>query len=412
MVYPGFQKYTTMWWEKFLGYAFVAPAFFFMIYLSLTVLAQLNITDGSFSGALQAESSDTAAATVFLNYILVIGLLYASLMVAKQMGAAGAGQAMNIAKATGKKMRTTATTAALYAPRVGVRLGGVGVRLGTGAASSRMLKSFNKWQGKNPDDQSKKGKVARKILAGLNVDRGIVNTLEKGTNVKAGLHYSYKENADYEDERRRRLTAETAVQKRATAITEGVQASKIPVGPINPLAMKELSDAMRDLTEKQLTEDVELNVLTNENVAVHLSTKQIETLEKSGKYSDAEITNIKTARRDGFQNIATQTGGADSAYNTERSPEWLAQKGVDEISKMPMDVFTSEHMAPYLTPPMIEAKMKSGISKGEVKEIRDTINAEIVNDLGSIAGGSGYTRQWVKWTENNTYGGRLDLTTS
>lgn len=96
--------------HQLISYAFVAPAFLFMIYLSLTVLQTINSTD-TFAAAFNPRNQ-AGAFQLIVYFFLVVGLMFASLLVARQMGVAGATQAVNIANAAQKKARIYAARAA------------------------------------------------------------------------------------------------------------------------------------------------------------------------------------------------------------------------------------------------------------------------------------------------------------
>ena len=57
-VYPGMSKYTSMWLNTLLKNAFLAPAYLFMIYISVLVMDKLA-TGGSFAAVL-AVAEDLA----------------------------------------------------------------------------------------------------------------------------------------------------------------------------------------------------------------------------------------------------------------------------------------------------------------------------------------------------------------
>ncbi len=82
------------WWSKFFKQAFFAPAFAFFIYLSISVLANGPI--------IKSNATTGFNAGFVINYIIVIGLLFGSLLAAQQMGAYGASGAVSLAKKWGK----------------------------------------------------------------------------------------------------------------------------------------------------------------------------------------------------------------------------------------------------------------------------------------------------------------------
>ena len=94
-IYPGLSKYTNMWVNTLLKNAFLAPAFLFMMYLSLMVTRELA-GKGAFSAAFSANSVADGSFSIFLQFFVIIAFMIGSLMVAKTMGAFGADQSIKI----------------------------------------------------------------------------------------------------------------------------------------------------------------------------------------------------------------------------------------------------------------------------------------------------------------------------
>lgn len=404
MIFPGMQPYMAKWWRGFISNALVAPAFMFMLYLSLMAAEALQDDTGTLGAAFANPSGAEGTFMVILMFFVIMGFLVASLMVAKQFGTVGADRAVSMGRTALNKTRT------------GIQ--GFAGRNTIGRGSNWAQEKFTRWQEKPTENQSRLGRAMRTAAAATNFDRAAINVTEKGKSAKFGSGRSYNDAENVDKDRKKRLAAGAEEQRREQNIHAGIEATKVSVaGSIDQKTMDELAKAMKGLTEKQLTEGMKLEVLTNENVAVHLSEKNIETLEKSGKYSEAEIGSIKDARKKGFINIAREGKDATgkplphSAYNASRNPEWLANKGTDELAKMPTEVFTAEGMAEHLTPAMVEAKMKSGVSKNELEKIRENIDRVIAQDQLNASSNDGgpYTKQWKKWSERTAVGARLGL---
>lgn len=113
MIFPRLGQYGKDWWGIFLKNAFVAPAYLFMIYLSLWAISGISDPDGgSFSGAfLTNQAGDQVQNGTFfivLYFFVVTGFLIASLYVAKRMSVYGGEAAMKMVSSTGKFIRTEA----------------------------------------------------------------------------------------------------------------------------------------------------------------------------------------------------------------------------------------------------------------------------------------------------------------
>lgn len=109
-ILPGFQKHASAWWNKFLSYAFFAPAYIFMLYLGLYTLIQLSngmSGMGSYADAL-GSTWKPEMFTIFLFYALGIGFLMAATKVGQNMSVAGSTLAMNTTQGALRKMRSGA----------------------------------------------------------------------------------------------------------------------------------------------------------------------------------------------------------------------------------------------------------------------------------------------------------------
>ena len=99
-IVPSFQSYWSKWWSKFFSWTFFAPASAFFLYLALTAAENLG-------------KKELAVGTDFLGLggtmqngaqmAVLGGLLVGGLVVAQQMGIAGAAGAIGLAKNVGKK---------------------------------------------------------------------------------------------------------------------------------------------------------------------------------------------------------------------------------------------------------------------------------------------------------------------
>lgn len=398
-VFPKLDKFGKQWQGYFISQVLVGPVFLFMLYFSYRALEGFSTLQ------------EYTLTNVLVYFVIVIGFVSMSLVVAKKIGAYGASQAINIGKGAANGARSFATNTGLYIPRALTRWG-------VGGVSNIAQDKFTAWQAK------KTGGFARSAVAFTNLDNSIIGATEAGKKAKFGLSASYKDVEDRNKNRRIRITGQQAAMDRTAKIDSAISAieNNTNNSPLSNDVMKDFASSIKDLTDSQLTEHIKLETLTKESVAIHLSGKQIETLEKSGKYSDKQISEIKKARSNGLENVAR--GGLDKngaalpnqPFYQARTPEWISQKGVDEIAKMPVAVFTAPAMAPHLTPAMVEAKMKSGLSQSELVDIRSNINNAIfldqANNRSNTPGqpnGSGYTKQWATWSNRNTFGAKLGL---
>src|SRR3989344_3837215 len=98
LILPATRSYAQQWWKKLIDQAVFAPAFLFLFFIALKVLDKL----GDFMGkANDIKSTNEYLALILLQITISFILLFASLMVAKQLGTYGADGAIGMAKKSG-----------------------------------------------------------------------------------------------------------------------------------------------------------------------------------------------------------------------------------------------------------------------------------------------------------------------
>lgn len=113
-VLPNVSKWSGWWWKSLFSQAFFAPAYLFMLYITLKVSEGYNAQMGGFDKIFSADTSDvTAGFTTAVFFVLTIVLMVASLLIAKQMGALGSKQVMSAGK-KGRQYALRATGAASF----------------------------------------------------------------------------------------------------------------------------------------------------------------------------------------------------------------------------------------------------------------------------------------------------------
>lgn len=404
-IFPLTAKYAKDMWMKLFSYSLFAPAYVFLIWVAILVLNGLDIAGNTGYTDLvpKADAQSTDAYVVVLNFAVAIIVIQAAAGLASKMGLAGGQIALNISdrgknivRGIGRGMGRGASNLALLGPRAGARWG-------VNKASNAALERFDKWQVKNKDSR-----VGR-LVAFTNADRPIRETLEKGKQAKVGLKHTVEENRKYRTARDAELKRLESILATSEKLAEHISSGGTVTGPTSN-EMKEMVGAIKGLTTEQM-KNMDINILTNENVALHLSTKQIDELEKTGKYSDRQINDIRDARKKAVEKISPRGLVGDILVGGQSQRELLAQRGSDELAKMPIVVFTAPAMAPYLTSDIVEAKMKSGVSTKDQGDIRRNIDNEIRKQRAASPGAvSAYEKQWAKWAESSI-GARLGLTT-
>lgn len=98
-VLPNFKSYTDKWLKGLLRQSFFAPAFLFLLYVSLMSLSKLKkvfVTGGEgYATIMDGAQMTPNGFTIFIFFAVVIGFLYASVKVGDMMGISGAKTAVN-----------------------------------------------------------------------------------------------------------------------------------------------------------------------------------------------------------------------------------------------------------------------------------------------------------------------------
>ena len=97
-VLPGISGWAKTWWETLLKQAFFAPAYFFMLYLTLTFSQGFAGSTGNMSALFGGTSFGEDGVNALLFFLVLTIMMIASLVIAKQMGAYGAATATSMSK--------------------------------------------------------------------------------------------------------------------------------------------------------------------------------------------------------------------------------------------------------------------------------------------------------------------------
>jgi hypothetical protein len=178
-------------------------------------------------------------------------------------------------------------------------------------------------------------------------------------------------------------------------------------------AMKGLADTVRNLPEERLR-GLSTSQLNDERIAMHLSDDQIKTLETSGNFSAADIKSIKDKRDSGIiKSIDGNLIDLSNNTNANSSDEATVQaftefkkgqtqnvfkRNINEIGKLPVSAFTRVGAFDSITPAMLEARIKNGISTEEKLQIREALVKYQVANYREL----GDKNPWVKWEESNS----------
>lgn len=391
MVLPQFKSYTNDWWKRLINQVLIGPAYLFMLYISLLALKAFADTP-----------SDQGIMTFMMLSLIVSAFAWASLMAAKNFGAVGATTAMKWGESMGRYARGAAT--------------GFAGRHIVGRGANAAQESFNRWQARPEEEQSRVGRWLRRGVALTNLDQTVTNITDRGRNARFGGGTSFQQADERNTARERRLRAGADEQRNETRVNQTSQnLTRNPVA-VTSNEMRDFTNSIRNLTNRQLTEDITFETLTNHNVAINLSDAQIDTIRNSGRFNNQQIAEIRQAREAGFTNLAQGNPGPHNVTNQHRTTEWLSQRSIQQMAQMPAAVFIAPQMAQYITPPMIDARLREGgINNNDLQSIRNNLQ-NYLNPQGGAQrpqGAAAPTQQtldnWRNWSQRSAFANRLGL---
>ncbi len=122
MILPATQQYYSQWWDRLIKWAFYFPAFMFFLFLSLEA--------GSL--VLSTQITTNNPMPISMSFILMIGFLIGSILVAQQMGIAMSGTVIGLGKRAMHSTRRAAQRKAWRGVRKGVANAAKNVRVPEG----------------------------------------------------------------------------------------------------------------------------------------------------------------------------------------------------------------------------------------------------------------------------------------
>jgi hypothetical protein len=352
LILPNFKGYSDKWLKGLLKQSFYAPAFLFMLYISLVVLSRLKGM-ASLSGdpnvgyttMFEGKGMTSDSFAIFLLFALSIGFIYASVKVGDMMGIAGAKTAVGAVDAVKNWGQRTA-----YRP--------------IGAA-------FNRWGVGNIDRlnqlaESEKGTPGRRRALAA---RALMGGREGSENIRTQT----EKLANYGG-REAREKAEKALIQRAT---RGEAVRKIE-DAIKGGSVQAMQRAVRDASNAQLLEIAESKEGKEALISVSgsLSASQVKALTESDKLTDDFKKRLKEKREEQvLSRVGTDYANANKADLTALGPDRLADPAV----------------AVNLSEKQIDALDFADIDKANIKTAREgalvaivggaTIGGLTVNDL-------------------------------
>lgn len=203
-------------------------------------------------------------------------------------------------------------------------------------------------------------------------------------------------------------------------------------------AFDALGKTVKDFSDERVS-GLGARRLTDRRVAANLSESQLESIQKSGKYTAKEFQQIKDARKEGLLNLMGHGDGhvrADDTLDKEKNEthtsflktsdasvlaetqkartQKIFERSSQDVGKLPVDLFTKEASQGFITPQMVEQRMRNGdVSNEDLANIKRNINGYHVSvEMKDMRDGTkkadGIKKAWKTWVDRSTYGAHFD----
>jgi hypothetical protein len=343
-VFPNMAGVTSKWWSGFLGKAFFAPAYVFMLYITFyltTMYRDGRPNDTSSMANIFGTVSDATGGAAFSYFALASISMIASVVIAQKMGATGASTAIAWGKSTAN----------------------YGKRTLQGRAGS-MTRNFIDNQANASGNYG--GRVQRLVGRGLTLS-GARDVADKA--YKSSPRAQRKENFDRRNREMASRTSDLNTKRdiKKYANTPGFELESA----VRSASTTQLISALRDASETEHTNIVNSMTFDQRKKIMDAKDDEFSASEKS-KVGSVAVTSI-TSRI-----INTSTGKLD--------PEKVAKLTPKEIDTLGNKWLEDKSNLVQLPHSLVEKLSKDSnvLSENQKATLVDTWKAEIVNNIGSI----------------------------
>lgn len=353
-ILPEFKKLWDQWWDALSGQAFFAPIYFMLTWVTLQVLAGIMTAisfgadpaaaDSGLASLVSGETVSSHALGMFINFVVVIVFLIASLLISKSWAnkagpgvtgltkwalAAAGGASFGLAARAGRLGAgglTMSPESEAY-KRLEKRsaeggFGGATARLRLAASDKTRRSSFDVRGGllggalagagleggKAQEGGYAADRLARRELLEKPGTEAYKKRQERGR--KAGADLAIRDNLASMAEYDKLVDLETAATAGGPALSATDAARLAVLRTPNPTTGKtsvdEFESAINRSTDKEIEAIVETNrkLLNNQQFANRISVKQLEAINKSDKFTESEKDNLKSRRFAAISNPA------------------------------------------------------------------------------------------------------------
>lgn len=306
-IFPFFKGLSQKWFNTFLGQAFMAPAMLLCLYCSFLILNGLSSAVGGSLSSLDSSGADAGVLGSVTFFILGMGFLIGSLIIAQKMGAAGAATAVSIGRSgyrkAGQWAKYGARGTVRSAGRGAAAAGAVGMQQTRGRAAYRTLKS-QKFQDKLANmsaDERRKAYQKQKAKAESSYDvrnlgkyikdKSILQTQKKGFQQKMG---------DREKLEKEIFKAMGAVDEKALKKNDPRRKALEKARQPYQLKLKELQTLQSDSAKVVQTHQTNINRLNNTLATASQDQKaaiEQQIQEERNKMKQAQVSGTESASK-------------------------------------------------------------------------------------------------------------------
>lgn len=394
MIFPNLQSISSRWLNTFLKQAFLAPAVLICLYASLVIISSLKDRWGE-------AVSNGADMTVFDQmpfFLLGMGLLIASLVIARQMGAYGASGTMAVGRQVAKKVRYVGLAPARY-----------GARTASGTLAKYGEKANDRLQ-TTPSGRRWKKAISAASLGSF-TERERQAAIAAGKNAKFGGAHSWQDDQDWRKTAQKQTTDKIKARERSQEVDNALKTlsdNYASAGDLND-AMETLGKTIRDMTKEE-KEKLGMKKLNDPRIAMHLKDDDFDNFEKSGTYSGQQVKDMKQTRNDTFTNLAQgrntilpSNPNAGSATFIQAQQKQIVSGKTPDVGKLPTSIFKEPAMYANLTPAMVEERMRNGAG-GDLPDMQTALAGHL--NLPDLSPASMRTlpanNKWKKWQNSNS----------
>lgn len=354
LIFSDFQKYSHEYISRLLGNAFFAPAAIFMLYLSVSIMQafkyQFEGTQTGSLGLLFTTQDYALGAQALMIFVLGIGLLLASLQVAKKLGAVGSSTAISFGNGLKKRALGGMSNMGKF---------GLGAGVGVGARMTR-------------------GGIDKAATSNNAVARAVGRGLTKYTGLRDSADKAYKSSPQGKMAENRKARSQGLATRTAdTRAKQGIADNATAGGPA-------LERAVRDSNQTQLIESLRKHKETSteyQNIVSAMTQTQINDLAKAkdDEFSPQERSSLLKTVTGGITKRITASGSID----TTKVPSLT----FDELETLGDDWLTNPANLKLLTFSQVEklAKDSKVLGTSQKAAFKDTWKTTLQGDVSTRA---------------------------